>query len=126
MADVDTFHGRRILIVEDDMLIAIMLEDMLLDLGCVVIGPINTLQGALALAAEEAHIDAAMLDIDLGGVPVFPVADVLRARGVPLIYSSGYGSAQIPAEDRGAAVLHKPFRARNLEAALHATLPPLV
>ena len=122
MSVVDDVQGRRVLIVEDDMLIAIMMEDLLQDLGCVVVGPINTLAGALALAAGGGPIDAAFLDIDLDGAPVFPVAEVLRARGVPLLYATGHGGAALPAEDAGAVVLQKPVRARALEAALREAL----
>ena len=104
------------------MLIAIMIEDMLLDLGCTVAGPANTLSEALDLAETDHAIDVAMLDIDLDGVPVFPVADVLRARGVPIVYSTGFGGATIPPEDGGCPVLQKPFRASGLDAALSAAL----
>ncbi len=122
MPAADAFQGRRILIVEDDMLIAIMIEDMLVDLGCTVAGPANTLSEALALAEADHAIDVAMLDIDLNGVPVFPVADILRARGVPIVYSTGFGGATIPPADRGCPVLQKPFRAGGLDAALSAAL----
>ena len=122
MTDASAFTGRRILVVEDDMLIAIMIEDMLLDLGCTVAGPANTLSEAMALADRDRGIETAMLDIDLNGVPVFPVADILRARGVPIVYTTGFGEAAIPTEDRGCAVLHKPFRAKTLETALLAAL----
>jgi DNA-binding response OmpR family regulator len=118
----DDLRGRRVLIVEDDMLIAIMIEDMLLDLGCAALGPINTLPGALALATEEASIDLAILDIDLNGVPVFPVADVLQARGVPVVFSTGYGDTELPFRHRDCKVLHKPFRARNLAATVREAL----
>ena len=120
----DAIHGRRILVVEDDMMIAILIEDMLLDLGCAVAGPCNTLAGALALAGAPEPIDAAILDIDLDGVAVFPVADVLRARGVPIIYSTGFGGAALPPQDAACPVLQKPFRARAFEATLRAALAP--
>jgi DNA-binding response OmpR family regulator len=122
MAEIDEFRGRRVLIVEDDMLIAITIEDMLLEFGCAVTGPINTLAGAMALAVGESAIDTAILDIDLNGVPVFPFADILRARGVPIIFSTGYADPELPSEHRGCPVLQKPFRASNLEAALRHVL----
>jgi DNA-binding response OmpR family regulator len=112
----------RILIVEDEMMIAMLLEDMLLDLGCTVVGPGSALEPALELATADDALDAAILDVNLAGKPVFPVADVLRAKGVPIIFSSGYGDAGLRDVDRGAQVLQKPFRAGELAMALKAAL----
>ena len=70
----------------------------------------------------EAEIDAALLDINLGGQPVFAIADALRARGVPTIFSTGYGESGLRDVDRGAPVLQKPFRAADLETALKTAL----
>ena len=67
-------------------------------------------------------VDAALLDVNLGGQSVFPVADALRARGVPSIFSTGYGEAGLRDVDRGAPVLQKPFRAGDLARALHEAL----
>ena len=113
--------GARILIVEDDMMIAMLLEDMLGELGCHVIGPANTLATALAAASDET-IHAAILDVNLGAESAFPVADVLRARGVPIIFSTGYGDAGLRDQDRSALVLGKPYRAEDLSAALNTAL----
>ena len=117
-------HGRRILIVEDDMMIAMLLEDMLAEVGCLVVGPASTVATALAMAGDGKTIDAAILDINLGAESAFPVADALRAMGVPIIFSSGYGSAGLRESDRGSAVLSKPFRADELSSVLTAALPP--
>jgi CheY-like chemotaxis protein len=114
--------GRRVLVVEDEMMIAMLVEDMLGELGCTVIGPAHALAPALALACDEVEIDAALLDINLGGQPVFAIADALRARGVPMIFSTGYGESGLREIDRGAPVLQKPFRANDLEAALNTAL----
>ena len=122
MADETGLEGRRILVVEDDMMISMMLEDMLLELGCQVLGPANRLDTALELAQDAVGVDAAILDINLGGQPVFPVADALRARGVPLIFSTGYGDDELRHSDRGCAILRKPYRAHELAAALRETL----
>jgi DNA-binding response OmpR family regulator len=116
--------GHRVLIVEDDMMIAMMIEDMLRDLGCLVTGPVNTLAGALDLARGGDAFDAAILDVNLRGEPVFPVADALRARGVPVIFSTGYGETALREADMGCAVLTKPFHASELIAALAAALAP--
>jgi CheY-like chemotaxis protein len=122
MAETSHLKGRRILVVEDEMMIAMLVEDMLGELGCVVVGPANTLAEALELAGTESDLDAALLDVNLGGQPVFPVADAIRAKGVPSIFSTGYGDAGLRDVDRGAQVLQKPFRVGDLARALSAAL----
>jgi CheY-like chemotaxis protein len=122
MADAPVLAGRRILVVEDEMMIAMLVEDMLLELGCSVVGPVHALAEALDLARSDAGLDAALLDVNLAGEPVFPVADALRERGVPAIFSTGYGDAGLRDVDRGAPVLQKPFRAGDLARALGEAL----
>jgi DNA-binding response OmpR family regulator len=80
----------RILLVEDEYLLALDLQSELEDIGVVVLGPEPSVAGALRRVADEPRIDAAVLDVNLGGEFVFPVADALRARGVPFIFCSGY------------------------------------
>jgi CheY-like chemotaxis protein len=122
MADTSALVGRRILVVEDEMMIAMLVEDMLAELGCSVVGPAHALEAALNLARTEQGIDAALLDVNLGGQPVFAVADALREKGVPAIFSTGYGDAGLRDIDRGSQVLQKPFRAGDLARALNAAL----
>lgn len=122
MADPPVLAGRRILVVEDEMMIAMLVEDMLLELGCAVVGPVHALADALALALSETGLDAALLDVNLSGQPVFPVADALREKGVPAIFSTGYGDAGLRDIDRGSPVLQKPFRAGDLARALGEAL----
>jgi len=107
----------RILIVEDEMLVAMNIEDMLLDLGHEVAGLAGRLDAALALA-REAEFDLAMLDVNLAGETSFPVAAVLTERNIPFLFATGYGIKGIAEEYRGRPVLQKPFRARDLEAAI--------
>lgn len=109
--------GLRVLVVEDEMLVSMLVEDMLADLGCLVVGPAAELEEAMALVIGE-EIDAALLDVNLGGRPIFPVADALKARGVPFAFASGYGEAGLSEDHRGAAVLQKPFREADLARAL--------
>lgn len=109
----DTTAGLRVFVAEDEALVAMLVEDMLGEIGCTVVGPAGNLDEALALAADS-EIDVALLDVNLAGRPVFPVADLLRARGVPYIFASGYGESGVSEDHRGAPVLQKPFRESDL------------
>jgi CheY-like chemotaxis protein len=114
----------RVLVVEDEMLVAMNIEDMLLDLGHEVVALAGRLETALALAGE-ASFDVAMLDVNLAGQASFPVADVLRTRGIPYLFATGYGTQGIAEAHRQAPVLQKPFRARDLEEVLRAAAQPI-
>lgn len=105
--------GLRVLVVEDEMMVSMLIEDMLGDLGCKVVGPASRLDEALALAGE-AEIDCAVLDVNLGGQSIFPLADLLRAKGAPFAFATGYGDAGLRDVDRGSPVLQKPFRETDL------------
>lgn len=107
--------GRRVLVVEDNALIALALESTLAGIGCQVVGPAATLAEAETLAATPA-LDAALLDVNLGGASIAPVADALRRRGVPFVYITGYG--EVPAGSDAAPLLRKPFTPADLTAAL--------
>ena len=122
MADLRTLQGRRILVVEDDAMIAMMVEDMLMDLGCTVIGPAASLEAAIGLASGDPAIDGALLDVNLNGASVFPLADDLRARGVPIVFCSGSGEGGLRDVDKGSGVLRKPYREGELADALTAAL----
>lgn len=101
-------NGRRILLVEDEALVAIMMKDVLDDLGLAVVGPHGTLAQALA-AARRDQVDGAILDLNLGGEAVYPVADVLTLRGVPFIFVTGYGATTIDRRYAHVPVLEKPI-----------------
>ena len=122
MPDQAAFQGRRVLVVEDEMMISMLVEDMLADLGCAVVGPAHALDAALQLAQSENGLDAAVLDVNLAGEPVFAVADALREKGVPAIFATGYGDGGLRDVDRGSPVLQKPFRAGDLARALGEAL----
>jgi CheY-like chemotaxis protein len=107
----------RILIIEDEMLVAMNIEDMLLDLGHEVAGLAGRLDAALSLA-REAEFDLAMLDVNLAGETSFPVAAVLAERSIPFLFATGYGAKGIAEEYRDRPVLQKPFRAQDLHAML--------
>jgi CheY-like chemotaxis protein len=107
----------RILVVEDEMLVAMNIEDMLLAMGHEVAGLASRLAPALQLA-REGEFDLAMLDVNLAGETSFPVADILRERGIPFLFATGYGADGIEPGYRGAPVLQKPFRSSDLAGAL--------
>jgi CheY-like chemotaxis protein len=109
--------ARRVLVVEDEVMIRMLLEDMLTDLGYEVAGAAGGLDEALGLA-RNADVDVAILDVNLNGNPVYPVAEVLAMRGVPLIFSTGYGEEGLPDAYRDCPMLQKPFQLENLERAL--------
>ena len=111
--------GRRILVVEDDMMIAVIIEEVLQNLGCVVIGPVGKLDTALRLANEEV-LDAAILDVTIRGGETFPVAERLQARGVPFALASGYGDWALPEAFQNQARLTKPFTVHELETQVRA------
>lgn len=109
--------GLRVLVVEDEMMVAMLIEDMLAELGCQVVGPASRLDEAMALV-EEADLDCAVLDVNLGGQPIFPLADLLRKKGAPFAFATGYGDAGLRDVDKGSPVLQKPFRESDLARVL--------
>ena len=90
-------EGIRVLVVEDEFLVATLIEDMLVAAGCVVAGPIPRLSKALD-AVGSGTFDAAVLDVNLGGDRVYPVADALSRRNVPFVFVTGYGTGVLPRE----------------------------
>ncbi len=108
--------GRRVLLVEDESLVAMLAEDMLLDLGCEVVVAMR-LDRALAHARSEAF-DLAVLDVNLGDARSYPVADLLLARGTPFLFATGYGQHGLDAAYQAVPVLQKPYQAAPLEHVL--------
>jgi CheY-like chemotaxis protein len=104
---------RRILVVEDDMMIRLSLEDMLADLGCDSVSSAATIDQSLRLI--DAHVfDAATLDVNLNGTSSYPVAETLARRGVPFVFSTGYGAHVLRDEYRDRPILRKPFSYEQL------------
>jgi len=106
-------EGVRVLIVEDDAMLAMALEMALSDLGCEIVALASNLADAVPLAAEVA-VDGAILDVNLAGEMIFPVADILTARGIPFIFATGYGSDGLRDCDRDRPVLQKPYQMGTL------------
>lgn len=114
---------RRVLVVEDEMLVAMMIEDMLISLGHHVLGPAMHLSDALELAESEA-LDFAVLDVNLGrDQRSYPIATRLRERGIPFVFITGYGAAGLVDEFRGVTTLRKPIEPQELERILGAPPP---
>ncbi|MBM3526550.1 MAG: response regulator [Alphaproteobacteria bacterium] len=113
---------RRALVIEDEMLIGMLLEDMLADLGHVVVAVIPRVEQALAAVSGETF-DYAIVDVHLNGQSALPVADALIERGVPFVFATGYGQRGLPDKYAGHPVLPKPFAKDDLDKALRDLLP---
>ena len=111
--------GMRLLLLEDEALVAMFIEDVLQELGCEVIRVTTSVSSALRfLAGEAAAIDAAILDVNLGAETAYPVAAALHERGIPFAFATGYGTAGIRQDFNDAPVITKPFGELALEAAV--------
>ena len=113
--------GKRILLVEDEFIVATTAEDMLNELGAKVVGPATSLTRGLALAESE-EFDAAVLDINIQGTTVDPVADILSQRGIPFIFATGYGRPALRDRSQQAPLLDKPYTVDKLAAMLTQVL----
>lgn len=120
MADRNLLKGRTILLVEDEMMVAMLLETALENEGCNVISA-GFLEKATLLAAERA-VDAAVLDVNLHGKRSYPVADVLASRDIPFVFSTAYGNEELRDRYPDRPVLAKPYQPADLIAALLALL----
>lgn len=109
--------GLRVLVVEDEGAVALLIEDMLVELGCVIAASAAHLSKANEVA-RSAAIDLAVLDVNLDGQLVFPAAHTLRERGIPFVFSTGYGAGGIPTDLVGYPVLAKPFEINSLREAV--------
>jgi CheY-like chemotaxis protein len=113
----DDLNGLRVLVVEDEAAISLLLEDMLLDFGCEIVGPSARLAAALE-AVEKEKVDIAILDVNVAGESIYPVAEALQARSIPFVFSTGYGSQGIKDSFRDRPVLQKPFAQHDLKQKL--------
>lgn len=113
--------GLRILVVEDEAPIALQLEDMLTELNAAVVGPASRVGQALQFL-EDQPVDAAVLDLNIAGELVYPVAEALEARGLPYIFVTGYGVSSLAEPYRRRVVLQKPFLRRDLLGAMRQIL----
>ncbi len=113
--------GLRVLVVEDESLVSMLLEDVLEDWGCEILGPAAHLAAARDLVLRN-RPDGAILDVNLGGEPVYPLVELLEERHIPFLFVTGYGRATIAECFRRHPVLAKPFRPAELHDVLAALL----
>jgi CheY-like chemotaxis protein len=119
---VGTANGaKRVLVVEDELMIRMLLEDMLSELGFTVAAEASRIEEALK-AARTAEIDVAVLDVNLNGQTTGPVAEALAARGTPFVFATGYGAQGLPEAFRNRPTLKKPFQIDGLRQTLEAAL----
>jgi CheY-like chemotaxis protein len=125
MVDADQFKGCRYLVVEDEYFIAADLTHLLESLGIEVVGPAASVQEALRLVENDGgRLDGAVLDINLRDERVYPVADALRARGVPFVFTTGYDAAGVPSSYADAPRCEKPVdKARLVRCLSNARRP---
>jgi len=116
-----TAQRRRVLVVEDELMIRMLLEDMLSELGYTVSAAASRLDEAMQ-AVQAGEFDIAILDVNLNGEPISPLADALAARGIPFVFATGYGEGGIPDGYRDRPALKKPFQLHNLKHTLEAAL----
>ena len=114
-------RGLRVLIVEDEALVAMLIEDTLLDLDCTVVAVAHSLRAALDKASST-DFDVAILDVNLNGSASYPLAELLVRRQIPFIFSTGYGISGVPEAFRNAPLLAKPFKEGDVERALTAAI----
>jgi CheY-like chemotaxis protein len=120
-----TAGGKRVLVVEDELMIRMLLEGMLTDLGHTVAAEAGSIEEALSLA-KQGDFDVAVLDVNLNNQPITPVAEALVKRGVPFVFASGYGQRGVPEAFRQSPTLQKPFQIEALAQAIDAALAKAV
>ena len=121
-----SLRGRRILVVEDEYMIAQEIADELMNVGADTLGPVARISDALRLIETEEPIDAALLDVNLGGMAVWPVVDALLARSIPVVLATGYDAGAIPTAYAHLARCEKPTTASDVTRALVQILVPAV
>src|ERR1700691_689471 len=114
-----TAGAKRVLVVEDELMIRMLLEGMLTDLGHTVAAEAGSIEEALTLA-KQGEFDFAVLDVNLNNEPITPVVEVLIRRGVPFVFASGYGRRGVPEAYRQNPTLQKPFQVEALAQAIDA------
>ena len=118
----DVLQGAKVLVLEDETLVSMMVEDMLMDLGCEIVGPFARLDQAITAVNAGAQVDLALLDVNLGGERSFPLAEILAEKGVPFVFTTGYDESGMPDPWRGRPSLRKPFMMHEMSTVLKSAL----
>jgi DNA-binding NtrC family response regulator len=111
-----------VFVVEDEALVALNLEDMLADLGCSIVGPAMRVDRARAMIEGGMSADVAILDVNVAGEQVFPIAEMLAARGVPIVFATGYDRDGLPEAWHGRTILQKPYTLDDVSRSLKAAV----
>lgn len=114
---MNELSGLRILVAEDETIVSLMIEDLLLDAGATVVGPAPSVRSAMDLLLSQA-VDGAVLDFNLGGEMIVPVADALTSRQIPFVILTGYGPARVNTHYPKATVLNKPIDVQSFAGAV--------
>jgi len=114
-------EGLQALVVEDETIVAFLIEDMLTELGCTAVWLANTVNAALSILAER-QPDVAVLDVNLAGAEVYTIAERLAANNIPFVFATGYGRDAISERWTGQPIIQKPFQFETLERALQTAL----
>jgi CheY-like chemotaxis protein len=112
-----TWHGGRVLVCDDNLMMAEVVAEFLRECGLEPVGPVGQLDNAMQMARERA-LDGAILDINLAGTPCYPICAILSARRIPFIFLTGYSAAAIPIEYRGVPLVTKPFEPTEMREVL--------
>lgn len=118
---VSNLAGLRVLVIEDESMVAMLIQDMLAEIGCDVIGVASRFDDA-AKKAKSLVFEIAILDVNLNGRHTFPIADSLAERGIAFVVATGYGATILPESLQKVPILEKPFLQRDLARALRAAL----
>jgi len=116
----ESLQGLRVLIVEDEAMIAMLIEDLLAELGASPVKTVSSISEASRVLGEAIPLDMAILDVNLHGQATFPLADLLLERGIPFVFATGYSAAGMPERFSGVPVLQKPFELEQMKRALLA------
>ena len=119
-------EGVRVFVIEDESLVAMQLEDMLLDFGCEIAGLAMRVARAREMLGGAFEADVAVLDVNIAGETVYPIAEILRTRHIPIVFATGYGRTGVLADWHACPILQKPYTEREMAAALRTALATLV
>lgn len=114
----------RVFVVEDEALVALNLEDMLADLGCTVLGPAMRVERARSMIEAGIEADVAILDVNVAGEQVFPIAQMLVDGGVPIVFATGYDREGLPIDWHRQTILQKPYTLNDVSRSLRAAISP--